>query len=213
MKFKILALLSIFFFTSCASITIDKVKYRYSVSDTRNIYIAYNSLSPNLWGEIFQIKYLREGTVCERSFLIVKSINNTYFYFSGDGGRFISKDTLPNDFTLSRILVPNYDILSSEWEENSQSVSRLSDRRVVDGCLIQALNFQADLKKEDLLWTKILMVWYDGTGHAYCVFRLKNGNAYAYDQNGTKMISANRLDALTVAKELKPWVMHALYDL
>lgn len=58
--------------------------------------------------------------------------------------------------------------------------------RVPNGCLISALQVQIALLAQKELsgvtWARIVCVgYYNGTGHAYCVFALRNGDIWAYD--------------------------------
>lgn len=79
---------------------------------------------------------------------------------------------------------------------------------VQNGCMITALNCQAEQRKKDtVLWAKILIVRYiepngHRSGHALCAVKLKAGLVFTYDYRGWFSSVGNGEDPLSLAKEV-----------
>lgn len=92
----------------------------------------------------------------------------------------------------------------------------IPQRHVYNGCTIDAVNFQASLKENEVEWSKLLTVFYgtkeDYVGHSMCVFRDKRGRVYAWDRSGYIKLKCSGLDPSEVGKEIFSDFICAKYD-
>lgn len=80
-----------------------------------------------------------------------------------------------------------------------------------NGCLVAAVQMEAEVTSRAGLnshgvWTRLVRVTYVGTptGHAYCVFSLRNGKLWAYDaKKGSVQLATEKRDLSSVIKALQ----------
>lgn len=88
---------------------------------------------------------------------------------------------------------------------------------VAVGCVVEAVEFQgaavAYRRLCGITWTRLVRVDYwkipwhlipwEHSGHAMCVFRLKNGDIWAYDTlNGSRSLGTRKKDITSIAKAI-----------
>lgn len=227
--------LSLLFLSSCASPTVlvrDAVTSQdtsYAVVHDSNNYkaikIAQAAIDEQLDRSEVLIRLIdvKNSILIEHHWLLVKSITGNTYLFHDLGAIQISSYYLDENGQINIPLFAQNCYIGQKFYDYTikplEKSKTKSDSAIVNGCLIQAINFQANLKSEygsKLAWHSILHVYYTeggvDNGHAYCVFGLKDGTFYADDSTGTRQLRLPRYDAFTVGDRLKNNVTGAYYD-
>lgn len=121
--------------------------------------------------------------VLEHHWLFIESSAKVLYAFNKDGAIKLDSYVVNGELdvkSLVRDLYQDEKFYSYDIEKLDKSQTK-SDKSINNACLIQAINYQANLQEEygdELAWSGILNVFYisgsENVGHAYCVFRLKN---------------------------------------
>lgn len=89
--------------------------------------------------------------------------------------------------------------------------------KIINGCLLDAVNCQAEQFRNRNLNAKILMLRFKDyaghiRGHAMCVVKSKDGMVYAYDRRGYFKIKGNGENPVEVAEQVFKDVTIAWYE-
>lgn len=206
------------------------------VDNARTVVIASEAINAKLYRAIAVINMRDGDRINEHYFLFVKSLMGFRYLYSIEGSNsleptFIDANNTVNYQLFGEASYPN-EVFDSVCVTPCPQEKNKSDTILKNACLLQAINFQADLLDsygEKLAWHSILHVYYKRDdkqyGHAYCAFRLKNMSLpveerdyirnqtfLVFDFTGTHKINLNKYDAESVGKYLKGEIISANYD-
>lgn len=85
-----------------------------------------------------------------------------------------------------------------------------------NGCLVAAFEFECAVTARNELqrvtWAKLVLVHYFRVGHAFCVYRLRNGDIYSYDTlHGSMKLETHSCDIKSIVASLKAndhWILN-----
>ncbi len=210
---------------------------KFQLSNDLEVLLASKALNPQLFRAIVAINTHDNKKSYRRTVLLFKNIDGFRYMYFGNGGtlclehHFIDKNNFIDYKRVALGSFPDEIFDSVDLTPCDQKQTR-SDDGVASGCTIHAVNIQAELKERfgsRLAWSALFQVYYtkDGEtmGHSYCAYRVVNKNApvgeeefirnqtfYAEEKSGKHKVVVNRYDAVTVAKELKNYIVDAHFD-